>query len=76
MTQPDSDLTLFEDPLDPDELDLETPIADAAGVAAPIAPTSIPALLRPPFSSVPFEADEYDALEQSQVVPNPEDDYR
>jgi hypothetical protein len=76
MTQPDSDLTLFSDPLDPDELDLETPIADAAEQAAPIAPTSVPALLRPPFSAVPFEADEYDAFEQSQVVPDSDDDYR
>ncbi|HLL66514.1 MAG TPA: hypothetical protein VK453_12310 [Micromonosporaceae bacterium] len=71
MTQPDHDLALFSDPLDPEQLDLRTPIADAAEQASPVDDSVVRGALQ-----LPFEANEYDVLEQAHVVPVTEDDYR
>lgn len=71
MTQPDADFTTFSDRLDPDLSDIEAPEADAAEQAVPANPAEVPVALR-----LPFEADEFDALEQSQIVPDLDDDYR
>jgi hypothetical protein len=48
MTQPDEDLILVENDVEPDD----------------------------PAGALPFEADEFDALEQSQALPESDDEYR
>jgi hypothetical protein len=73
MTQPDEELVLGDDldpdQLDPDERDLEAPAADAFEQVLPANPAQL--RVRP---HVPFEADEYDAIEQTKVV-DLEDEY-
>jgi hypothetical protein len=77
MTQPEEDFLVREDDFDdeegdfePDFQDLEAPADDAFEQAIPASPTGQPTRPR-----MPFEADEADALEQSQVV-EIDDDYR
>ncbi len=76
MTSPDDEFTLLEERLDPDERrldpeirDIEAPPADAAEQATPANPRDIPLAPR-----TAFEADEYDAIEQSRIV-ELDDDY-
>jgi hypothetical protein len=64
---------LLEDPdalLEPDIRDIEAPPADAQEQAIPINPAE-----GGQAPHVPFEVDEWDALEQSRVV-ELDDDYR
>jgi hypothetical protein len=73
MSQPEEDSLVeeeFEDE-EPDFDDLEAPPADAFEQAMPADPAA-----RPDQPQVPFEASEGDALEQAQIVPTDEDDYR
>ena len=73
MTQPDEDSVALDDPLtelDPERRDIEAPPADAQEQATPADPAQ-----ERPAPHVPFEADEWDAIEQSRVV-ELDDDYR
>ncbi len=69
MTQPDEEYLVVEDDFDPDE-DLEAPPADAFEQALPANPADLRDEPR-----VPFETNEADAYEQSQIV-ELDDDYR
>lgn len=69
MTSPEEEFTLLDDRLDPEERDIEAPTADAAEQAIPARPAET--VLEPRTA---FEADDYDALEQSLVV-DLDDDY-
>ena len=64
MTQPDEELLTLDDRLDPDVRDLEASPADAAEQALPANPLERP--YAPPAR--PWEANEYDAIEQSREV--------
>jgi hypothetical protein len=79
MTQPDDELlTLgdrFDDQLNPETRDLEAPTADAAEQAMPANPLDAAELASELESALPFEANEYDVLEQKRVV-ELDDDYR
>jgi len=70
MTEPDEDLLTLESTFDPDERDIEAPDADAVEQATPVNPADKPEVIR-----VPFEANEYDAIEQARVV-DLDDEYR
>jgi hypothetical protein len=63
MTQPDEDLLTIEDHLDPDGRDIEAPPEDLVEQATPANPAD--ATVGP---RIPFEANEADVLEQSQIV--------
>ncbi|HZN71921.1 MAG TPA: hypothetical protein VFC00_09615 [Micromonosporaceae bacterium] len=69
MTEPDEEFT-SEDPLDPDERDIEAPDEDAVEQATPANPADAPVEIHRGL-----EVDEWDALEQSRVV-DLDDDYR
>ncbi|GAA0724637.1 hypothetical protein Drose_37950 [Dactylosporangium roseum] len=71
MTQPDEELVTLDDRLDPDTRDPEAPPADAAEQALPANPLDRPATTHP----MPWEANEYDAVEQDRVV-DLDDEYR
>ncbi|MDG6110149.1 hypothetical protein Daura_51005 [Dactylosporangium aurantiacum] len=72
MTQPDEDLLTFDDRLDPDVRDPEAPPADAAEQALPTDPLDRgPAVNR----AHPWDANEYDAVEQDREVAM-DDEYR
>ena len=74
MSQPDEDFLVEEDEFEdeePDFDDLEAPPDDAFEQA-----TLADQAARPARPQVPFEADEADALEQAQIVPTDDDDYR
>ncbi|MBL7500828.1 hypothetical protein I6A84_09360 [Frankia sp. CNm7] len=58
----------------PTELPLDVPDADAAEQARALRPDETPP--RPPPLRERPEVDEYDAVEQSLVVEDDEDDYR
>lgn len=70
MTTPDDEYQLLDDLLDPEVRDIEAPTADAAEQSAPVLPRDV--RVAPPRTA--FEANEYDAIEQSQVV-DLDDDY-
>jgi hypothetical protein len=70
MTAPDDEFTMLDERLGPDERDLEAPAADAVEQATPARPSELPS---PPRTA--FEADEYDAIEQSRVVEYDDEDY-
>ncbi len=70
MTQPDEELLTVDDRLSPDVRDPEAPPEDAAEQARPADPLDGPAQRQ----ERPWEASEYDVLEQDQVV-NLEDEY-
>jgi hypothetical protein len=70
MTEPEEDLRTLEDHLDPEVRDIEAPAADAVEQATPANPAETDVEPR-----LPFEASEYDALEQARVV-DLDDDYR
>jgi hypothetical protein len=74
MSQPDEDFLVEEDEFEDEEPgfdDLEAPPDDAFEQATLAGPAA-----RQPLPQVPFEANEADALEQAQVVPTDDDDYR
>jgi hypothetical protein len=74
MSQPDEDFVVDEDEFEdeePDFDDLEAPPDDAFEQATPADPAA-----RSDRRQVPFEANEADALEQAQIVPTDDDDYR
>ena len=74
MAQPDEDFLVDEDEFEdeePDFDDLEAPPDDAFEQATPADPAA-----RSDRPQVPFEANEADALEQAQIVPTDDDDYR
>ncbi|GAA2330818.1 hypothetical protein AB0M46_28490 [Dactylosporangium sp. NPDC051485] len=64
MTQPDEDLLTVDDRLDPDVRDPEAPPEDAAEQAQPANPLDRPQALH----ARPWEANEYDAIEQDREV--------
>ncbi|MFI5913824.1 hypothetical protein [Dactylosporangium sp. NPDC051541] len=64
MTQPDEDLLALDDRLDPDIRDPEAPPADAADQALPANPSDRPYT---PHAR-PWDANEYDAIEQDREV--------
>ncbi|MFG2038663.1 hypothetical protein [Dactylosporangium sp. NPDC048998] len=64
MTQPDEELLTLDDRLDPDVRDPEASPADAAEQALPANPLERP---QTPHSR-PWEANEYDAIEQDREV--------
>jgi hypothetical protein len=70
MTEPDEDVLILDAHLDPDERDIEAPDADAVEQATPVDPAAQPVEVR-----IPFEANEYDVLEQAQIV-ELDDEYR
>ena len=70
MAEPDGQDIEARDQLGPDELNLETPDADAAEQATPLDPAQ-----RPAERTGRLEVDEWDALEQSRVV-ELDDEYR
>lgn len=70
MTQPDEELLTVDDRLDPDVRDPEAPPEDAAEQALPANPLDGNTVRQ----SRPWEASEYDVLEQDQVV-DLEDEY-
>jgi hypothetical protein len=72
MTQPDEDLLTFDDRLDPDVRDPEASPADAAEQALPADPQDHGPLLN---RSHPWDANEYDAVEQDREV-GLDDEYR
>lgn len=69
MTAPDDEFTTLDEHLEPVVRDLEAPVDDAAEQSIPANPSDVPVLPR-----TSFEADEYDAIEQSRVV-DLDDDY-
>ena len=71
MTLPEHDSLVMEDDFALDS-DLETPADDAFEQALPVDPAEEPV----DVPHVPFEANEADAYEQSQVVDAHDDDYR
>jgi hypothetical protein len=70
MTEPNEDLLTLDSALNPDERDIEAPDADAVEQATPANPADLPQEVR-----VPFEANEYDAIEQARIV-DLDDEYR
>jgi hypothetical protein len=72
MTQPDEDLLTFDDRLEPDVRDPEAPPADAVEQALPVDPLDSGAMINRPH---PWDANEYDAVEQDREV-GQDDEYR
>lgn len=64
MTQPDEELVTLDDRLNPDVRDPEASPEDAAEQALPANPLDSPQTPQ----ARPWEATEYDALEQERVV--------
>jgi hypothetical protein len=64
MTQPDEELLTLDDRLDPDVRDLEASPEDAAEQAEPANPQDRP---QTPHAR-PWDASEYDAIEQDRAV--------
>jgi hypothetical protein len=74
MSQPDEGFLVEEDDFEdeePDFDDLEAPPDDAFEQATPADPAA-----RPDRRQMPFEVNEADAVEQAQIVPMDDDDYR
>lgn len=69
MTEPGEDFTASDSALDPKARDLEAPTEDLMEQVTPVRPGDTPYLSR-----TPFEADEYDALEQSRIVDYDDED--
>ncbi|GAA3229581.1 hypothetical protein ACFO1B_26130 [Dactylosporangium siamense] len=72
MTQPDEDLLTFDDRLDPDVRDPEASPADAAEQALPANPQDLGQVVN---RTHPWDANEYDAVEQDREVAI-DDEYR
>ncbi len=72
MTHPDEDLLTFDDRLDPDVRDPEASPADAAEQALPTDPLDRGPVIDRPH---PWDANEYDAVEQDREVAM-DDEYR
>ena len=72
MTQPDEDLLTFDDQLDPEVRDPEASPADAAEQALPTDPLDRGPVIN---RAHPWDATEYDAVEQDREVAM-DDEYR
>lgn len=69
MTAPDDEFATLDERLEPVARDIEAPVEDVVEQAMPADPRIVPVLPR-----TSFEADDYDAIEQSRVV-DLDDDY-
>jgi hypothetical protein len=69
MADAGEDFTGSEPVLDPRLRDLQAPTEDLVEQATPMDPRDVPQILR-----TPFEADEYDVIEQSRIVDYDDED--